>query len=323
MSPQPDDVYLTELEQVSFRPVFILGLHRSGTSILYKMLTATGCFNPVIAYHLLRYDQLLRDFHTKQTKTAQTKLTQSLVQQGLSDRGIDRLSITADFAEEYGFLLGTRTIGMSLTSRNLALFIELCKKIQFIADNDKPVLLKNPYDFANFLYIKQMFPQAKFVFIHRHPYKTLSSTIKAVRLLLQHKNPYTTQLFRLYRMLFQQPLLLLFTRLLFTRCSVLAMLLYTMTAAQATKYYLKNRRKLPHTSYASLSYEELCSNPQQIMENVMDTLDIPLTTSVDFTSFIQPRKTRLDPSVTKLKGFIASCMKPYFSRFGYHQDDYD
>ena len=64
------------------------------------------------------------------------------------------------------------------------------KKIQFLSGNDKPLLLKNPYDFANFLFIKQMFPSAKFVFIHRNPLKTISSLLNAMRMIINEKNPY-------------------------------------------------------------------------------------------------------------------------------------
>ena len=54
-----DKQYLQKLENIDFQPVFILGLNRSGTSILYKMLTATQCFNSVTAYHIICYDQLI------------------------------------------------------------------------------------------------------------------------------------------------------------------------------------------------------------------------------------------------------------------------
>lgn len=75
---------------------------------------------------------------------------------------------------------------MFITRKNVALFTEMCKKIQFIAGNDKPILLKNPYDFPNFLYIKRVFPNARFVFIHRNPLKTISSTLNAIKMILKN-----------------------------------------------------------------------------------------------------------------------------------------
>jgi hypothetical protein len=114
-----DTPYLTEINKVSFQPVFILGVHRSGTSILYKMLVETGCFNPSTAYHLINYDELLYNHHEKREETEKQRLTESFVKNGVSDRGIDRLMLTADFAEEYGFLLGNRTLRMSLSKKNI------------------------------------------------------------------------------------------------------------------------------------------------------------------------------------------------------------
>jgi len=316
-----DQQYLQKLESIDFQPVFILGLHRSGTSILYKMLTATGCFNPVTAYHLIRYDQLLTNHINGQEESSKKELTESFQEKGLKDRGIDKLKITADFAEEYGFLLGQKTILMNITPKNLLLFTEMAKKIQFISENKKPILLKNPYDLPNFLYIKQEFPNAKFVFIHRHPLKTLSSNISAVDLLLKNKNPYTTQLFRLYNKLFENPLLLVASRFCFSKFKVFGTVFLTVISSRSTKYYLKNIEKLPKQDYISITYEALCENPQENMAKIIKSLDIKTDKEIDFTSFIKPRKLELDPNVGKWKKFIFKFMGKYVKYFGYTPDD--
>ena len=54
-----ENKYLDRLDNVSFQPIFVLGFHRSGTSILYKVLESTKCFNIITAYHVIKYDQLL------------------------------------------------------------------------------------------------------------------------------------------------------------------------------------------------------------------------------------------------------------------------
>ncbi|RLF62383.1 MAG: sulfotransferase [Thermoplasmata archaeon] len=312
-----DQQHLQELENIEFQPIFILGLHRSGTSILYKMLTATQCFNPLTAYHIIKYDQLLHNYINNKEKDVKNKLTNFFKEQGQVDRGIDRLQLTANFAEEYGFLLKQKTFHTYLTSKNLLLFTEMAKKVQYISNNDKPLLLKNPYDFSNFLYIKQMFPNAKFIFIHRHPLNSLNSTIKAIRFLLKHKNPYTAQLSRFYNNIFENPLLLYPIRFLFTAGSPFSMILLTMLSAKATKYYLKNIKKLQKNDYISIKYEDLCKNPQETVENIMRVLDIKIRNDIDFKTFIKPRKTKLDVSVIKLQNFIFKRMKTYFESFGY------
>jgi len=313
----PDQQYLQRLENIEFQPVFILGLHRSGTSILYKMLVATESFNSVTAYHLIRYNQLITNHIYNQEESSKKELTESLKEKGLDDRGIDRLKVNADFAEEYGFLLGQKTLQMHITPKNLSLFIELSKKIQFISENDKPILLKNPYDFSNFLYIKQVFPNTKFVFIHRHPFKTLSSTIKAISVLLKNKNPYTTQLFRTYNKIFENPLILTPLRFCFSRYPTFGVIFLTIYSSKTTKYYLKNIKQLPKQDYISITYEDLCENPQENIEKIMKSLDIKISNKMDFTSFIKPRKIDLDPGVVKLRRFIFKCMRKYIKCFGY------
>lgn len=316
-----DQQHLELLENVQFQPVFILGLHRSGTSILYKMLNATGCFNPVTAYHLIEYEKLIDNHINQMDESAKRELTESFKEQGLDDRVIDQLKINADFAEEYGFLLGQQSNQMHITPKNLPIFKEMCKKIQFIAENNKPILLKNPYDFSNFLYIKKIFPNAKFVFIHRHPFKTLSSTIKAMDILLKNKNPYTTRLFRLYNKIFENPLFLFMVRFCFSRLSEFGVMFLTLNSSNDTRYYLKNIKKLPKKDYVSINYEDFCKDAQKNMEEILRSLKIKTSNKIDFTDFIKPRKTQLDPSVARLRRFIYVFMKKYFKHFGYSMDN--
>ena len=125
------------------------------------MLSATECFNPVTAYHIIEYDHLLDDYLQQRVPKSKEALTMAFRQNGLDDRGIDRLKITADFAEEYGFLLGNKSGRVSVNSWNLPVFTELCKKIQYTANNNNPILLKNPYDFGKSLAGKEFCPISK------------------------------------------------------------------------------------------------------------------------------------------------------------------
>jgi len=321
LSMNRDTLYLKELQEVDFQPVFILGVHRSGSSILYKMLTETDCYNPVTAYHLLSYHELLSNHQEQREEHAKQKLTDSFIKKGLQDRGIDQLKITADFPEEYGFLLNTQTVQMYITKKNVALFTKLCKKIQYIAGNNKPILLKNPYDFPNFLYIKQVFPKAKFVFIHRHPIKTINSTLNAIRMILNNKNMYTAQLSAIYDKFYTNPLLLQPLRFIFCAIPECSVVLITRITAKATDYYLKNIEKLHKEDYISITYEELCQHPQETLENIMEKLSLNMIKKIDATSLIRPRKVDVDYSVQKLRKYIYNSMKTYYDTFHYTRDE--
>jgi len=316
-----EEELIQELQQVSFQPVFILGLHRSGTSILYKMLVATGTVNPVTAYHVIMYNELLVNHHQGTEDQVKQHLTQLFVEKGQQDRGIDRLKLTADFAEEYGFLLNRKTLRMSLGRKNVALFTEMCKKIQRIAGNDRPILLKNPYDFSNFLCIKQMFPHARFIFIHRHPLKTISSTLNAVKMLLQQKNPYTTLLSHSYDMLYSNPLIRYPLRFIFCTIPECGVVLLTGITTMATSYYMRNIDKLPQEDYVSISYEELCLHPTETLETIMKKLSLPPGVNIDTSTLMKPRATEVNSSVKKFQKQMYRLMKQYWERFHYTIDE--
>jgi hypothetical protein len=316
----PDLRYLKKLEDIDFQPVFIMGLHRSGTSVLYKMLTSSGCFNPVTVYHLVKYDQLLDDYENKTQEIVKKKLTNSFREHGLDDRGIDKLKVSADFAEEFGFFLDNKSTQTMITKRNVSKFNEMCKKITYISDRKKLILLKNPYDFSNFIYIKNAFPNAKFVFIHRHPFKVLSSLINAVRVLFENYNYYASQISRIYNRLYENPLSRYSLKYLTSKLSFFGLMLLCYNSSKSTKYYLKNLKNLPNDCYISITYEELCNTPQQTMENIFSKLNIKPKKTIDYNSFIKPRKTTLDPSVVFLKKYIHSSMRVYCKKFGYNLD---
>jgi Sulfotransferase family len=165
-----DRPYLNLLPQADFSPIFIMGDHRSGTTLLYKTLVATGCFNFVRAYHIIKYNEILYNRIHQTENRAIEELEELFKSLEISDRNIDRVMATPDLPEEYGFILKNVAGDNScITKQNLPVFQQLCRKIQFASDPDKPLLLKNPWDLPQFMYVKSVVPNAKFIFIHRHP----------------------------------------------------------------------------------------------------------------------------------------------------------
>ena len=199
-NPISDQPYLDLLPKVDFSPIFIMGDHRSGTTLLYKTLVATGCFNFVRAYHIIKYDEILSN-HINQTENRAIQELEELFKSlGISDRTIDQVMVTPNLPEEYGFILnnvaGNETC---ITPQNLPIFQQLCRKIQLASDPDKLLLLKNPWDLPQFMYVKSVIPTAKFIFIHRHPIHVINSKLKAARTLLSDWNDYTALIARWYK----------------------------------------------------------------------------------------------------------------------------
>ena len=315
MNNHLDEQHIKKIENINFQPVFILGFYRSGTSIFYKMLSETNCFNPVIAYHLIKYDELLHNHINKIEGNTKKDLTNYL-QKIQKDRKIDRLKISADFAEEYGFLLSSRTSQSTISKKNLNLFTELGKKIQFISENNKPILLKNPIDLSNFIFIKKHFPNAKFIFLHRHPFNVSSSFIKAFRLLLTEKSPYVSILLKQYNQLYDYRLLLFTFRILTGSLSPIGMMILIKFYSLLINKYLKNISNLSQGDFIEITYENLCEKPNKTMNEIFDFLKIE-TKNLDFSNYIKTRKTNLDPNVKKFHSFVYKNMKNYFKKFNY------
>ncbi len=317
-----DSKYLDKIKNIKFKPVFIMGLHRSGTSILYKLLGETKKFNVVNAYHMVYYDQLLYNHENNLEEKFKQQLNQKLQQKNNEDRGIDKLKVYADLPEEYVFIITRKTLLRYINPLNKDIFIEMCKKIQYISENNKkPLILKNPYDFPNFLYIKKIFPDAKFIFIHRHPLKIISSTLKAEASLYKKLNQYYSQMDNNYVKIFKIPLLHKIIYLLYSKLGVLGTIQITNYSKKAVNYYFKNIDKISEEDYVIIKYEDLCENPNQIMENILHFLGFKEKNNIDFRKYISPRKLQLDPTIIKLKNFIYKSMKKYFDFLGYELDE--
>ncbi len=288
------------LDGVEFRPVFILGEHRSGTTLLYKMLGLSGGFNIVTVYHLLRYDELLSRHLEHSEPAGKAELNAMFRSRGLDTRLIDNMPLDADMPEEYCMLLHQRTKTLKLQPRNLALFAEFCRKLQVTQVPELPLLLKNPWDFANFGYIHSVFPGAKFVFIHRHPLDVLSSQLKALRSNWNEGgNPYVEMLNETSAKLNRSKWFLPIMRRIgapdapghLVRRFMLRM------SERGREYFRRNIDRLPPESWTSVRYEEFCQHPKASIDQILDFVGTRPRTTVEYDSWIQKRARRWEPDV--------------------------
>jgi len=158
--------------------VFILGLHRSGTTLLYQMLAAAGHYNVLTARHVVCFGRL-RNGSSSRERT-RSLLHERLARLGVTSRGVDGVDLSPDTLEEYSFILDNLHAGVSITRRNFHVFRSVLEAIRRDADERRPLLLKNPWDFGNGRLIKSLMPDARIVYIHRNPFHTLSSLHRAI-----------------------------------------------------------------------------------------------------------------------------------------------
>jgi hypothetical protein len=299
--PPRDLPYMDRLAGADFQPVFIMGQQRSGTTILYKLLGLSECFNLVSVYHVLCYDQVLADCIEGTTAAAKQQFNDYLAARDLHTRLIDNMAVSADYTEEYGMFLLTRHWRFGVSPGCLRAFDQFCRKVQWTGVADRPLLLKNPPDYSNFPYLHRVYPQAKFVFINRHPIDVLSSQLAAVRKLWTEPSPWVDLFFpgrqRLFRMGWYRRLLAWLVSPDSRLCPVLRLL---QRRSRGQRDAVRRRiGALPGESYISLRYEDLCREPERNMSRILDFLGCKPRVAVDYASLIERRPRRWSPDIQR------------------------
>ncbi len=312
----PDLPYLDLLKDVGFRPFFIMGDHRSGTTLLYQLLAETQCFNIVTAYHVIRYNQIVFDHMQGAGAASRRELSDTFAQLGLKDRVLDGVAVSPDLPEEYGFVIdgGPRP---QLTPSTLPKFVELCRKIQFTSEPNRPILLKNPWDILRFAYVKECFPQAKLIFIHRHPLTVINSQLRAIRSLLETKSAYTALTAQWYREMYQNPVRLFATRLLFSSRFQLAERITARHIRLVADYYLRNIGSIPKTDYVSIRYEDLCENPDRVIQEILDFGGCRDHAQKGYQDRVHPRSLAVLPGAEAAFQSVRAKLGPFLALHGY------
>jgi sulfotransferase family protein len=311
--PRTDQPRGARLEGVGFRPVFIMGSARSGTTILYRLLAMTGRFNPVTAYHLIDYDELVANHLEGRTERAKQELAQRFHDLGIAGTRFDGVEVSPDFPEEYGFALGD---GQRITPRTLPRFLELCRKVQLISEPGRPLLLKNPWDARAFLYIKRVLPDSRFIFIHRNPVEVVQSLVDGVRALLRSRNAYHALLAQSYDRLMEQPLRRSVARMLFGPRLRLGTGIVGWQVAKNARYFVDHVGALPPEDHISVRYEDLCADPASAIGRSLRFLGLPESPEIPYRDFIRVRERRRAPEGER--AFLRRLrLQPYLAYCGY------
>jgi len=310
-----DHEFLDKIQNQSFSPIFILGLHRSGTSILYKTLGDTKQFNILTAYHIFYYDSLIYNYINQIEKTKKDELNDFFRWKGITTRKTDNMLVSSDYAYEYMYIFSNQGCPFKITKKNKTLFDEICNKLKFISSNENPILLKNPYDFSNFIFIKTIYPNARFIFIHRNPLAIISSTMRLYKSIFKNKNEYLAIFSKTYQQSYNNKLSLFLNRLFY--CSYFPPGVFEVihSCSKNLNYYLKNIGELPKNDYICIRYEDFCNEPYTEISKIMKFLRID--NDLDFKNPIEQRNLDLVPEVEFLKEYIYKKIEGYLQCFNY------
>jgi len=300
---------------VDFDPVFIIGDHRSGTTVLYQALARTRAFNVVTAYHVIREPDIVPNYTAGREAEARRELADELASRGLTDRIIDGTMVTPDLPEEYGFIIDKST-RPRLRPSTLPALVDLCQRLR-LTGGDKPVLLKNPWDVLDFAFVKQSLPRARLIFVHRHPLAVMSSQLAATRSLFSARNEYVAMLSPWYRELFDQPVRLRLARLTSGR---LGPRIVSRHVRKATRYYLDHIDAMPAGDYVELRYEDLCAAPAATIARVLHFLGLPVDTAACAAGVVRPRRAAVLPEVLERYRQVQQETAAYCRRHGYEME---
>src|SRR5262249_33472256 len=150
---------------------------------------------------------------------------------------------------------------------------------------ERPVLLKNPWDYGNFLFVKSAFPHAKFIFIHRHPARVIDSQLRAVRSLYESRNNYLDLLVEWYRRAYSRPIHRHLIRKLLA--SSLGFRITFRHVRRVNSYFLANVGLLPASDHISVRYEDLCQDLQTNVDKVLRVLGFPNCPRIEHPLAIQ------------------------------------
>ena len=246
-------------------PIFIIGHWRSGTTYLHNLLSQDPRFAYCTLFQTLANDMCVFNKWTKW-------LFQFIIPK---IRPMDYMNFSVDNPQEeehamarispYSFYhqwcfprRGRSFFEDYVLFRNLPklkrkkwkeTYLSVLQRASLAMDN-KRLLLKNPVNTARIKLLLELFPDAKFIFIHRNPYNVFKSTRR-----LYERTLRITQLQHINQDEIDDNILYFYRNLI--------------------EKYLADRHEIPKNNLVELSYENLVSNPQENLHKIYDQLEIP------------------------------------------------
>ncbi|KAK9811461.1 hypothetical protein WJX72_004279 [[Myrmecia] bisecta] len=307
--PDEDASLLPQLKGIHFQPVFISGVHRSGTSFLYKALSDVLPVAYLRMFDIVNYNRLLAAYKAGTIAEEAAAIDAYLAAVGLKSRLIDSVEASHAAAEEHGFVLmaHSRRGTNYLCTANSQLFSEMCAKLVVVqACPSGVVLMKNPFDHGREAEIARLYPNAKFIHIQRDLAACLSSFISIMDVMWPQVggiDPWIYSLLSGCQYIFAVFILLdLIVGHQRTMYQVARNLVATTLAikASAARAFTEIRAREPHRVH-DLTYEQLMVDPEGEVGRIAAFLGLEpnATELARLGGRVAPRASRLHPSITE------------------------
>ena len=245
-------------------PVFIIGHWRSGTTHLHYILAQDKKFSFLEAFQAFFFRTALV------SSSFMKPLLNKLMPKTRPQDNIE-INASAPTEEEHSLTNLTHRSGMQsfFFPKNISYFNEynvfettkeninkwkqvydvMLKNIAYYNGDQKQLLLKNPHNTGRIRVLKEMYPNAKFIFIHRNPYEVFNST----------KHLYQTTI----KSQFLQE---------FTEQDIEERVLYCYE--KTMQAYLEQKKSIDKSNILEVSYDDLSKNPMECLNDIYTKLDL-------------------------------------------------
>lgn len=258
----------SRIQQVSLEekpPVFVIGHWRSGTTHLHYLLAQDEQFvflenfqafafriafiskfflRPVLNFFMPKerlQDNIKLDAHSPaEEEQPFTTLTEK------SGLHIFFFPKNISYFDKYNLFKGISPAEKSAWGKK---YVRLLKEIALFQGKEKRLLLKNPHNTGRVRELLELFPNARFIFIHRNPYDVFQSTV------------------HLYNKMVKTQFLQEFSD---EEIEERVLYCYETTLAK----YLGERRLIPQGQLFEISYDDLSKTPMEIMEEAYQHLSL-------------------------------------------------
>ena len=272
------------------RCLFLMGAHRSGTTWLHQLLASAED----IAF--ISFWDVVQQLHTGVDRLERKAVAKTLQDLG-DNRSFDNVAIGLDYPEEYGWILEQSPFNIytrrPVSNTRFEPLLALIEAKRQSAANSAWLLLKNPVDFYDgFLRLDRDFPDAAFLFLHRHPLAVFRSQVAAWRQLFEATNHYMALLSQQYRETMTQPVLRRQNNIVLRSRPFLTTML--MMLAESFEFHIEHESTMQSQSMR-LRYEDLCADPVTQLNAIADWLDLsePITAPQQLAA--KPRQLGDDP----------------------------
>ncbi len=258
----------TRLKRISFKenpPVFVIGHWRSGTTHLHYLLSqdkrfvyldtfqafffrvafvSKGIMRPLLA-HLMPstrlQDNVKIDANSPQEE--EHPLTNLTEKSGMQ---IFFFPKNRSYFDKYNVFEGATEKEINDWKK---IYLKMLKQISLFQGKRKQLLLKNPHNTGRVKILLQLFPNAKFIFIHRDPYEVYASTKYL------YKKAVKTQ--------FLQD---------FSEKEMEERVLYCYE--KSMKKYLEDKHLIPNESLYEISFTQMEKEPLESMKKIYSNLNL-------------------------------------------------